>query len=149
MSKTFYKFHLIFIDNQRFNNKEICEIKMHLLSEFHVKLVSPAITWIFHMNFTWIWCEIHVKFMWNISREIHVKLDSPAIHVKYFTWISRETSFTWNSRDNFTWNSHETNFTWNSREIHVKISREFHVKLVSREIHTRRFCLCKWTIYQV
>ena len=47
----------------------------------------------------------------HISREFHVKLDSPAIHVKYFTWISRETSFTWNSCYRFTWNSHETNFT--------------------------------------
>ena len=65
----------------------------------------------------------------HLSRQFHVKLVSPAIHVKYFIWISRETSFTFNLRDSFTWNAHETNLTWNSCEIHMKqISREIHVQ---------------------
>ena len=60
---------------------------------------------------------------WNWVK-FHVKLDSPAIHVKNFTWISHETSFTWNSRDSFTWNSREANFTWISREKFTWNSRE-------------------------
>ena len=157
MSKTFYKFHLIFIDNQRFNNKEICEIKMHLLSEFHVKLVSPAITWIFHMNFTWIWCEIHVKFMWNISRETRFTCNSREIFHMNFTWNEFHVKFTWqfhvkftwnkfhvkfmrNSRENFTRNSRE-NFTWNSRENFTWNSRETRFTWNSCEIfHVN----CRW-----
>ena len=78
-------------------------------------------------------------------------------------WISRETSFTWNSREIFTWISREICFMWISREIVTWISREtrftwnscekftwLQVKRVLREIHLKDASLfhkspCCWT----
>ena len=77
--------------------------------------------------------------MWIVCQDLQTpQLFRPRIHWKS-VWISRETSFTWNSREIFTWNSCEIHVKFASCEFHVKLSREFHVKLVSREIHVKYF----------
>ena len=65
------------------------------------------------------------------------------IHVKMFTWNSRETkihvNFTRISRE-----FHVKNFTWISLLL-LNSREKFHVNFtwISREIHMRRFCLCR------
>jgi hypothetical protein len=81
--------------------------------------------WISREPFTWISCEIHVKFTWKNSREIHVNGESREIHVKKFTWNSCEWWITWNSREKihvkFMWMAIHVKFTW-------KYSHEFYMK---------------------
>jgi hypothetical protein len=66
------------------------------------------------------------------------KCASREIHLKIIIWVSRESPFTWNSREcfhvNFTQVTFHVNFTLILREIHVKSH--------SREIHVRHILLC-------